>query len=98
MAIPSNEEALEILKRLESQFTILNIEGLCSSLYVEYWDELYYERIECPRCQNWGTIIAEDDWGYIGELECPDCEGEGEIDQEVYKKEEASTFTSNIII
>lgn len=93
---------------LDSQLTILNIEGICSEHEVFEYEEYESEIVKCEHCKGTGLVDAE----YLGDFLCDEdddlfpldleycshCDGEGYFDKETLVKYQDSWTTSNIII
>ena len=82
-----------LIDQLDSQCTILNIEGFQSSLRIYNVEEIEYKETKCWRCNGWGTVV--DEWHHG---DCPDCGGECVILEPELVTHERSEMHSNILI
>ena len=100
---------MTLAEKLDSQLTILNIEGLSSSH--QMWTEEESEIVEepCFDCdetgeiepKSWDDLVWDeylDEYVPASHMECPACEGTGTILKEIPVTYNDSWTTSNIFI
>lgn len=95
---PENMTLQEITKRLDSQLTILDIEGLesCFSIFQETHE--YVDEETCSECGGEGHEEFYCDYEEIHWKTCQHCDGKGYIETPVTETEEWSEYETNILI